>query len=49
MVFGFDRIFVGFSVLDDSFYSFAVSNGPQCPPPLGKSGSPLIKVTLTEL
>ena len=31
---GFDRIFFfGFSVLDDFFYGFAVSNGPQCPPP----------------
>ena len=30
---GFDRIFFfGFSVLDDFFYGFAVSNGP--PPPL---------------
>ena len=25
--------FFGFSVLDDFFYGFAVSNGPQCPPP----------------
>ena len=31
---GFDRIFFfGFSVLDDFFYGFAVSNGPQCHPP----------------
>lgn len=29
---GFDRFF--FSVFDDFFYGFAVSNGPQCPPPL---------------
>ena len=31
-VFGFDGIFFGFSVLDDFFYGFAVSNRPQCPP-----------------
>ena len=32
MVFGFDQIFFGFSVLDYLFYGFAVSNRPQCPP-----------------
>ena len=32
-VFGFDRIFSGFSVLDDFFYGFAVSNRSQCHPP----------------
>ena len=31
-VFGFDRNF--FSVLEDFFYGFAVSNRPQCPPPV---------------
>ena len=31
MVFGFDQIFFGFSVLDYLFYGFAVSNRPQCP------------------
>ena len=31
-VYGFDRIFFGFSFLDDLFYDFAVSNRPQCPP-----------------
>ena len=31
-IFNSDLIFFRFSVLDDFFYGFAVSNRPQCPP-----------------
>ena len=31
-IFNSDLIFLDFSVLDDFFYGFSVSNRPQCPP-----------------